>query len=168
MKPALFIVCPFSCLEPFLRSRYGHDAFFLTSTGAVMSHQPWEYLEAVADLITREKIRTVYIVNDTSCRFIDGIIRREPVHGLPAESELQEIYVDHYHESFRGQPLHKQQFKLAELNVNRQAHALMESLLVGSVLAGQGVTVKGLVTSRLLDAVREVRISQHDFELHES
>jgi len=167
MMPALFIVCPFSCLEPFLRSRYGHDAFFLTSAGAVMSRQPWDYLESVGDLIVREKIKTVYIVNDTSCRFIDGIVRREPVHGLPAESELQEIYVDHYHESFRGQPLHKQQFKLAELNVNRQALALMETEPLGRLLADHGVAVKGLVTSRLLDACREIRIAEHELQLHE-
>lgn len=161
MNNTLFIVCPFSTMEPFLRAKFGHDAFFMTAAGADLPQGPWDFTEAVADFLMRERIDTICIVNDMSCRFVDAIVRRKTLHGLPVETVLEDLYVEYYNTVFRDRPLFKQQYKLAELNVLRQACKLLESSLVGRLIADNGITVKGLVTSRERDLVREVPVGRN-------
>jgi carbonic anhydrase len=161
MNNTLFIVCPFSTMEPFLRTKFGDDAFFLTAAGAVLPQRPWDFTEAVADFLTRQRIDTICIVNDMSCRFVDAIVRRKTLHGLPVETVLEDLYVEYYNTVFRDRPLFKQQYKLAELNVLRQARELLESSLIGRLIADNGITVKGLVTSRERDLVREVPVGRN-------
>jgi hypothetical protein len=78
MKNTLFITCPFSCLEVDLQKQFGKEIFFLSSTTAALQYEESEYLEGVKDFILRKKIKTIYFVNDTSCKFINGVIKKKP------------------------------------------------------------------------------------------
>ncbi|MFT5778226.1 MAG: hypothetical protein ACI837_001182 [Crocinitomicaceae bacterium] len=131
MSNKLFLVCPFSCMEPFLRSKYGNDIFFLTAPGAILSSQNYGDDEAIRDFIVREKIATVYIVNDSSCRFINGIIKNDKLFGLPAEKIIEDIYIDYYLSDFKNQSLANQQLKLAELTSRNQVNEIGNSILLG-------------------------------------
>jgi len=120
MANQLFIVCTFSFLEAFLQNIYGNDISFLTFSGAVFQFNEIEYSLEVRDFIVREKIKDIYIVNDTSCRFINGIIMRSKVSGFPSENVIEELYIDSYLKYFKDQPLFKHKYILAELNVKNQ------------------------------------------------
>lgn len=148
MANQLFIVCPFSCMEPFLQNKYGKDIFFLTFTGAVIQFQEFEYLLEVRDFIIREKIKTIYIVNDTSCRFINGVVNRHKIVGFQPENVIQELYINHYHTDFKNQPFYKQRNRLAELNVKNQIREILVSTLLGSCISDFDIEIKGLITSK--------------------
>jgi hypothetical protein len=46
MANKLFLICPFSNMEPVLQYIYGNEIFFLTYSGAVFQQQEFEYIEA--------------------------------------------------------------------------------------------------------------------------
>lgn len=163
----LFIVCPFSRMESFLRHKYGEDAYFLTFTGAVIQYDEPEYLLDIKNLIQREKIRTIYVVNDTSCRFINGIINKNKLFGLYAEEVIEDLYIEHYRTEFKGQSVPNQQSKLAELNIKNQLDELLNSYLLGPYLSKHAIEVKGLVTSKEKRLYKEISIQYAENNVYE-
>ena len=148
MDNRLFIVCPFSCMETFLQYKYGHDIYFLTYSGAIVQNQESEFIAKVEEFIFRESIKSIYIVNDTSCRFINGIINKNTLFGLSSEKVMEALYIEHYFSEFKDQSLCNQKYKLAELNVKNQIKVMLNSPLLGSCIAKFDIEVKGIITSR--------------------
>ncbi|RYU93373.1 hypothetical protein [Emticicia agri] len=103
MANKLFIVCPFSGLETFIRKKYGNEVFFLTYAGTVLETHDFVYNLGVKHLIFKERIKTIYIVNDTSCRFINSIIKRKKLAGLTCEKVIEELYIEYYFSYFQSQ-----------------------------------------------------------------
>lgn len=158
----LFIVCPFSCLESRLTHQYGLDKYFLTYSGAIVQYHDYHYISEVREFITREGIRSITVVNDTSCRFINNIIKRAQCEGFPAEKHLEELYVENYIADFKGRNLEQQQLKLAELNVIKQIENLADSTILGSYIAENGIIIKGLVTSKNNNLFKQIHLVQNE------
>jgi len=152
-------------MEPFLQEKYGRDIFFLTYSGAVFQDQEFEYLSAVKQLLFKESIRTIYVVNDTSCRFINSIIAKKKLFGMPSEKALEALYVEYYFAHFKNQPLFHQQYKLAELNIKKQVDEIVSSSLLGDFISEFEIEVKGLITSKAKNTFKEIRIETS--RLHE-
>lgn len=164
----LFIVCPFSCMETFLQNKFGNDIFFLTSTAAVLPCKDVEYISEIKLFIIREKIKQIYIVNDTACRFINGIIKKNKIAGLPAEKVIEELYIEHYFSDFKYQSLLHQQNKLAELNIKNQATELINSILLGECISQFDLEIKGLITTKEKELLEEVQIKNQNYTIYES
>lgn len=167
MNNKLFLICPFSCMEKLLQSKYGNDIYFLTCSGAVLQYEELEYISEVKRFILREQIKTIYIVNDTSCRFINGIIKKNKLYGLKSEKIIEELYVEHYLSDFKNQSLLVQQNKLAELNIKNQANELMNSTLLGSTIFAFDIDIKGLITTKEKELFKEVQIKNNSYKIYE-
>lgn len=163
----LFIICPFSRMEPFLRHKYGDDVYFLTFTGAIIQYDEPEYLLDIKNLIQRERIRTIYVVNDISCRFINGIINKNKLFGLYAEEVIEDLYIEHYRTEFKGQSVSTQQLKLAELNIKNQVDELLNSCLLGPYLSKHSIEIKGLITSKEKRLYKEINIQYAENNVYE-
>ena len=167
MSNKLFIVCPFSGMEGFLRNRYGNDIFFHTSSGAVIQRDELEYLTALRDFIIQEEIKTVYIVTDTSCRFIDRIVKRKKLFGVTSEKILEDLYIEHYFTEFKEKTLFQQYKKLAELNILNQANEMRNSPILGSCIAELEVEIKCLITSKEKNAIAELALENSNDRIYE-
>jgi carbonic anhydrase len=165
MDNQLFVVCPFSSLETFLQNKYGTNSFFLTYSGAVLQYQDLDYLLDIKDFIFREKIRTIFIVNDISCRFINGIIKQKKKLGFESEKIIEELYIDNYFSDFKEQTIDHQVFKLSELNIKNQINSLVNSTLLGSHIADLDIKVKGLITSKENKFYKEINTEK--YQIHE-
>ncbi|UTA67914.1 hypothetical protein [Emticicia sp. 21SJ11W-3] len=155
MAAKLFIVCPFSNMEAFLQSRFGVDAFFLSYPGASLL-QAEDFDSVINYLITEESIRTIYLVNDADCRFIKSVIEKKGMNGLPHEQALEELYIEHYFSCFKDRPSAEQQFKLAELNVNKQVTNVAYFLSRLRCRPANKLEVKGLVTIKENNILKEI------------
>lgn len=164
MSNKLFIVCPFSCLEPLLQHKYGNDITFLTCSGAVLPHQEIEYLSEVKRFILRENINRFYIVNDISCRFINGVISRSKMFGLNAEKAFEELYVDYYFTDFKDQNPLEQQYNLALRNISKQANNIVQSPILGDIITEFDVQIKGVITAKDQRLFREVEIPEISYK----
>ena len=96
MRNKLFLICPFSCLENILQAKYGNDIYFLTSLGAIFQFDEIEYVSELKSFIIREQIKEIYIVNETSCKFINGVINKNKQYGLKSEKLIEKLYLENY------------------------------------------------------------------------
>lgn len=161
MNNKLFLICPFSCLENKLQSKYGEDIYFLTSLGAVFQFNENEYLLELKQFLIREKINEICIVNDTSSRFINGIIKKNNLYGIKSEKIIEELYLAHYQSDFHNQPLIAQQKKLAELNIKNQANSLIQSNILGNFIVECNIVINGLIISNEKEIFQEINISNN-------
>lgn len=76
----LFIISPFSHLEPFLSSRYGPEVLFMTRLAGSWEETDPNLGKLLRELIQREGITEIYLVTDTACPIL-GLLQ---VQGLPA------------------------------------------------------------------------------------
>ena len=144
----LFLVCPFSGLETFIREKYGNDVYFLMVLGTHFQADDAGYVKKVADFILREDIKELYVVNDISCRFINKTLKREPGFGTKVEYLLKQIYIENYLKVRQNNDLREQQVKLASLNVYRQMHVLLHHKVLSRLRLKHNITIHGVVTSK--------------------
>jgi|694.fasta_scaffold74287_5 hypothetical protein len=167
MKNTLFITCPFSCLEVDLQKQFGKEIFFLSSTTAALQYEESEYLEGVKDFILRKKIKTIYFVNDTSCKFINGVIKKKANFGFYPEEVLKRIYTEYYASDFKRKALSRQQIKLAELNLNKQMKMIRRCSVLGTYIRESKIEIKGLITIKSKKKHAEFALSSVDINLYE-
>jgi hypothetical protein len=154
-------------MDSFLQEKYGDDIFFLTYSGAVLSNNEIDYTIAIRDFIWKQKISTIYFVNDISCRFINGIINKSKLIGLASEKILEEIYIEHYLSDFIGKPLINQQYKLAELNIKQQVHEILNAYFFRSLFCERNIEVKGLITSKNKNLIKELNLEKNQKYIYE-
>ncbi|MCP9768084.1 hypothetical protein EGI22_09175 [Lacihabitans sp. LS3-19] len=160
MDKKLFILCPFSNTEYLLRKIFGENTYFLTSPGAILYFEYYPNMEAISDLIILEKINYIYLVNDTSCRFINGIVKKTKQYGLPVEKILEEIYIEHYFSEFKDKSLTKQQLNLAKLNLQNQGDEILKARFLGSLIHEKNTYLKGLITANQKEILSKTEIKK--------
>lgn len=154
-------------MEPALRKEFGSDVYFLSAPGAILDITDSKYMESLAEFMFRKKIKTVYFVNETSCKFINRIIKRDELFGLSAENILEELYFDYYTSYFKRQPLHEQQIRLAELSIKRQVADLMKAEMPGEFILEQNIEIKGLITTKSKKSFEEIVLDTLDNTIYE-
>ncbi len=156
MRPKLFLVCPFSGIENFIRNRYGEDVFFLTSMGAVFQFQEKEYLQIVKEFIDRENIAEIFIVSDTSCRFINNALKHRLGYDSYSETVIQTLLKRNYTDVMKKESMAEQQIKLARLIINHQANEIMKHNLFEHQIIENKILIKGLITIKEINHVVEL------------
>ncbi len=163
MKNSLFLVCPFSNLEQFLRQQYGQEVFFLTAMAGQSQFHELPYAEAVIDLIEREQLSELYLVNDTACRFMNGLLDEAPTHGSMAEGKLEQLLVENYCE-IKSQPTRTAQLKkMAAFNLQAQLHEITSNSFLQTWLTQNRLEIKGLITSKAENEVIEIQLGVYEF-----
>jgi carbonic anhydrase len=168
MGNKLFIICPFSGLEHFLRTKYGEDVFFLTYSASILQHNDYEYITELRQFILREKIKSITFVNDISCRFIKQVIQQKQKFGLASESTLEELYIEHYFSEFKDKSILDQTYNLAKLNVMKQVQDCLQSGIIGKAIEENAIKVKGLICSKITRSIADINITdkkQHELQL---
>ena len=161
MNRILFIVCPFSSTEGFLRRAYGDGHYFLTVPGAIPDLDDPFTLETVRNLIVDRGVRCIQVVNDASCRFIDAVVGGRDAVGLPVGERLAETYAASGLERAVGLSRQERRMRLAECNVRRQLERMEDAPVLGETMKFYGVRAKATVTCRenglIMDLNRHVR-----------
>lgn len=146
-------------MEPFIKEKYGWDGYFLNAPGAVFSFQEINYSEALRDFLELRAIRELYIVNDTSCPFISGILEGGKFHETKAEQVMQSLFVDNYFEIMGKDSLTDRKVALATLNLQRQAMDIISNNLLQPVLKRLQIRVSGVLTTKKKGSLEEVTIN---------
>ena len=150
MNNKLFLVCPFSCMENVIIQKYGDDVFFITGIAAGLQLNEEGYAAVIKDFISRENITEVFIVNDTSCRFINNVLNNENSFGTHSETVIQNLFDENFYSLLKGKTLNEQQVILAELNIKRQAKEMMKpDLFLNQITKGK-ICIKGLINEMFI------------------
>lgn len=158
MNNKIFLVCPFSCMENFIRKHFGDDVFFITAMSAAFQSEEPEYLEEVKALIEIESITEIIIVNDTSCRFINNVLKKGNGFDTPIEKMLQKIFNENYSAIMQEKLLAEQQEMLAMFNVKHQANEMLKSILFQQNHSNK-ITLTGFVTTKASNRIKEINFN---------
>jgi carbonic anhydrase len=153
-------------MEPYLQNRFGKDVFFLTFSGAVFNTKDYELVAEIEHFLIRENVKKIYVVNDTSCRFLNSIIDQNKMTGLTCEKTIEHLYIEHYFSLFKDKSQVYQQIKLAELNIENQLTEIRKSSL-GSLIEEMEIELTGLVTTKQKEVIREVKIKNDETPVYE-
>ena len=66
----------------------------MTALGAVLQSQEEVYLEVVKHITRREKVTSIYIVNNSYCNFIGNIVGRQKQF----ETSIKKNNINHYYQ----------------------------------------------------------------------
>ncbi len=115
----LFIICPFCQLENYLRTKFGDDILFMTSTAGVLNFCSDE-LAVIKEFIKREQIQSIYLVNDVGCNFIEEAIIGKKEFGMNAEHQLRKLLQNIQPKITNEVSLHETKRIVAERNLHQQ------------------------------------------------
>ena len=159
MRNKLFLVCPFSSVEPLIQNRYGKDIFFLTAPASLFKFEEEAYLQEVRHFIAKNRPEHIYIVHDTSCRFLRGIILGQEQPAVAACTSIRDIFQRNLQTIMRAPELEAKVEKLAECCMIQQTIHLIQPHVLGNEIMKYGIQIKGLITNRQSDDYRELDIN---------
>lgn len=159
MHHNLFLVCPFSSVEPFIQKHYGTDVFFLTAPASHFKFEEEAYLQEVRHFIAENRPRNIFIVYDTSCRFLRGIISGQEYPEVAACKPIREIFQHNHRAIMRLPQLEAKVEKLAEYCLIQQTIHLIQPHVLGEEIMKHGIQIRGLITNRLKDVYRDMDVN---------
>jgi carbonic anhydrase len=157
----LFIVCPDCFMEQVIRDNYPGEVYFITALASVFEMPDFDYAESFNAFLINESIEEIYIVNDSSCRFIENTVTQKQPLNTTAEQNLKVLlnqnsdfilYEENEYESFK---------KLAKLNIHRQAKEFYHSPFIGYKLKNREIMLKGLLYNRNKSEIIEIELPQY-------
>ena len=167
MNRILFIVCPFSSTEAFIRKTFGDGHFFLTVPGAIPDLEDAFTLETIRNLIVEKGVRSIRVVNDASCRFIDAVVEGADLKGMPAAGRIAKVYAASGLDRAAGLSRAHLKTRLAEGNVLRQLERLEDAPALKEVMKRFAVRSKGVVTCRETGRIMDLNTRVRNRVVHE-
>ncbi|EMR01761.1 hypothetical protein [Cesiribacter andamanensis] len=156
-EPAsLFLLCPASQLEPFIRQHVGQHTYFLTALASVFDVDNVPYAEALVDFLETNAIRELYVVQDLNCRFLRTVLSGVPGTGTAAERVLQALYCTHFEYVMRTGTFRIQCYRLARLHVLQQAEQLLANGLLQRAIGRNRIALRAMIcdkSTRLVETI---------------
>jgi carbonic anhydrase len=148
MPKPLFIICPFSCIEPVLQKKFGDAILFLTSPIASIDTSDANFLRSIKCILNTEEITEIKIVNSTSCRFINSVVKGSLKADFQALEMLEKLHQNNSKYDFSGLSQEEKAYKLAEANITFQTLEILQSNILGSYILKNDIGIEGLIISK--------------------
>jgi carbonic anhydrase len=142
----LFLVCPFCQMENFIIKHYG-KVFFLTAPAAMFDFKSYS-LQAIKEFITKENIKEIYLVGETSCNFTKNIMDDENHSGLECEIEIENLKSDN-----------DSLFSLTEKMLKEQANELRSNNLFGKEIEDGNILLHILIIDKGENRIKEIALN---------
>jgi hypothetical protein len=159
MQSNLYFICPFSHLEPYLREQVGGNHLFATAMAGIPPLQDQRYCLEIAGILRRNRVKQIVLVNDTGCRFLQGVMQKEEGGDMPCERQLRRLFSEFLLEILVRGTMEKQLKCFAVINLIEQARRLVRSDVLGPLIKEQDIRLTGMVTNRSAGSVTSFRIS---------
>jgi carbonic anhydrase len=118
------------------------------------------YLESVKSFIARENIAEIFVVSDTSCRFINNALTNAKNTGSYSEKVIQKLLNDNYTHVMHEKTIEQQQLKLAELIVGYQSAEFKKSNIFQQQIIQKKLEIKELITTQKTNQIIQLKHKQ--------
>jgi hypothetical protein len=145
----LFIVCPFSNVEGFLRYKFGPQSLFATAMAGIPATGDAAWLESLTGTMLREGVTELYLVQDLRCRFAQAVLEQDGGFGTHCEAELQNV-VDNCRDAITA----ASNWSDRAMCFAREILAVQtEKLTALPIIQQNGILVRGIITDKGADAL---------------
>lgn len=163
MNHKLFIVCPFSQLEYFIRRQFGQDCFFISVPAGMIPQKDESFLANLKMSIFDNNISEVYLLSEVANPLVLSILTDEdPINEgdkkhISFMSPIIELMSEYWLERFVGLSQRQKALKMAEL-INEQSIEFLKYYLgLKKVELDRPVTIKGLIISKESGFIKELK-----------
>ena len=138
----LFLICPECYPEQAIRNEFGSEGLFLSALGSVFHIDNAKYIAGFMELIDKEQVSCIYIVNDTSCSFLQNAIDKKEIYSTETSRDLNELLILN-----KGRVINTT-LKLAKVSIVNQARELLKIGKIRSKIKEGDLIIKGLIYFR--------------------
>ena len=160
----IYLVCPFSFMENYIRREFGEESYFITSMASVMLTKDDNFYQYLRGLIVENNIPELVVNVDLECDFFNRVFFGEKLYETPSEMFLKAVFDSNRSEIVSESSILEQKIRFAEIVINSQIDNLNALLNNGSDDLPLHFKITGLITNKSENF--NVRI--HDNELLES
>jgi len=144
----IYIVCPFSQMEEFIRNNIDNNAYFITGAAGRINFDDMLLPEILSHIILREKIKEIIIVNDINCMFIDNVLNNKISYPNKAYNFLKKLISD-YREAFPStKPIEERRHLLAKLNINDHSREIKSNSVLKYLFTRSSIKISGIIANR--------------------
>ena len=156
MNNQLFIVCPFSNLEYWVKKQYGQDVLFLSVPAGLVPPSDDTFREDLKRIITENNITEIYVANEVSNPFIQSVIDESYKRDIALLNPVADLKEEFWMERFAGLSRQQQKLKLAELMIELSMEMLQTTLL-SMQSSDLPIYIRGLVISKEAGFIKELK-----------
>lgn len=156
MNNQLFIVCPFSNLEHWVKKQYGQDVLFLSVPAGLVPLSDDTFREELKRIITENNITEIYVTNEVSNPFIQSVFDESFKRDIALLNSVADLKEEFWMERFEGLSLQQQKLKLAELMIE-QSMEMLQSISISIQSSDSSIQIRGIVISKKAGFIKELK-----------
>ena len=147
MDNKLFLNCPDSHLESFIRDLFDSNAMFYSALGTVFNYDNDEFLEGFNSFLKQESISEIIVVNSTKNRFLQNCIDLKYNFNLKSEKIIKTLFESNYPLIMAHKTRENRLAQLAELNIYREFNNIYSSAALKELIIKNGIKISGMIIS---------------------
>ena len=156
MNNQLFIVCPFSNLEHWVKKQYGQDVLFLSVPAGLVPPSDDTFREDLKRIITENNITEIYVANEVSNPFIQSVIDESYKRDIALLNPVADLKEEFWMERFAGLSRQQQKLKLAELLIE-QSIEMLQNISLSMQSSDFSIQIRGVVISKKAGFIKELK-----------
>ncbi|MFO7657035.1 MAG: hypothetical protein R6W78_08205 [Bacteroidales bacterium] len=145
----VYIVCPFSQMEAFIRENIDTDAYFITGMAGRLCFGDEINTQVILYFIQRENIKEIIIVNDVNCRFMEEVLNNRITKPNPATIIYRKLISDFKEVFPKIKTSEERRHLLAKLNINDHFREIKSNAVLRPLFIKNSIKLRGMVTNRL-------------------
>lgn len=159
MDAKLFLVCPFSFMEPYIQKTFGSEHYFLTALAVNFEFDHPNWGATVKGVVEDNEVAEIVLVQDLSCKFLTAAVKKQELLIDDQQLELVNLLEQHAEEVFITESVLCQKEVLAERYLKHQLNRLSALPELKEGVTSGSLKIKGLLTDKVGETFRELKVS---------
>lgn len=143
MKKILFLVCPFSQSEAFIKKTFIGSHFYMTGMGGYLNFEDEKFADAITKIIIKEEIESIHLVQNTDCRFIDEVLTENNSLEYPVQYTLKKLLLENEQQIKSMDSKYQMTIHLASLMIEEVSANIQKSDLLKETIKNKKIEIKG-------------------------
>lgn len=158
MDTKLFLVCPFSFMEPYIQRTFGSEHCFLTALAINFEFEHPDWGPSVKKVLEDHKVAEIVLVQDLSCKFLTSAVKKQEILIDDEDFELVKILEQHAEDVFLTESVLRQKERLAKRYLKHQLNRISSLPALKEGVSSGNLKIKGLLSDKVGDTYNEIEV----------
>lgn len=160
MKKILFLVCPFSQSEAFIKKTFTGSHLYMTGMGGYLNFQDEKFADALTRIIIKEKIEAIHLVQNTDCRFIHEVLSENKNLEYPVQNTLKKLLSENEPQIKSMDSKHQMTIHLASLMIKEVSANIHKSDLLKETIKNKKIEINGTLIQPKANKLSSFNLNQ--------
>lgn len=160
MKKILFLVCPFSQSEAFIKKTVPGSHFYMTGMGGYINFEEERFTDAITKIIIKEDIESIHLVQNADCRFIDEVLSDNKNLEYPIQYVLNKLFVENEYQLKRMDSKYQMSIHLASMMIKKVSANIQKSNLLNKIIESKKIEMMGMLIEPSANKISSFSLNQ--------